>query len=110
MNIDTSIVAVVPGNPAVRISQEDSYTDALIGARYRFKFSDKWSLKLRADASTGDTEYTWTVEGLFGYRIRNNKDKQLLFGYRHREVEIDEDGLEQEIEMSGPVFAARFDF
>jgi len=88
----------------------DLDTDALIDARYRFKFSDKWSLKLRADTSTGDTEYTWTVEGLFGCRLGKNKDKQLLFGYRHRELEIEEDGLEQEIEMSGPIFAARFDF
>ena len=41
------------------------------------------------------------------FRIRKNINKQLLFGYRHRKMEIEEAGLEQEIEMSGPVFAAR---
>ena len=108
--VDTSIKISEPGNPVQSILLEDRFTDALIGARYRFILSDKWSLKVRADVSTGDTEHTWTAEGLFGYSIGKNKDKQLLFGYRHRELELEVDGLTQEIETSGPIFAARFDF
>jgi hypothetical protein len=108
--IDTSVNISEPGNPVQSILLEDRFTDVLVGARYRFILADKWSLKVRADASTGDTEHTWTVEGLFGYRIGKDKDKQLLFGYRHREVEVEVDGLTQEIETSGPLFAVRFDF
>jgi hypothetical protein len=108
--IDTNIKIVVPGDPVVNILQEDRFTDVLIGARYRFILADKWSLKLRGDVSTGDTEHTWTVEGLFGYQFGKDKDKKFLFGYRHREVEVEVDGLTQEIEMSGPIFAINFNF
>jgi hypothetical protein len=108
--IDTNIKITVPGDPLVSILQEDRFTDVLIGARYRFILANKWSLKLRGDVSAGETEGTWTVEGLFGYRIGKNEDKQFLFGYRQREVKVEVDGLTQEIEMSGPVFAFRFDF
>ena len=110
MGVDTDIRVTAPGEPTLKDSQDDSFTDVLIGVRYRFLLSDRWSLKLRADASAGDTEGTWTLESIAGYRVGKKGNKKLLFGYRHREIEIEEGDLEQEIEMSGPLAAFSFDF
>jgi hypothetical protein len=112
LSIDTGIRISLPDPDGgqEKISLDDSYTDALIGARFRKKLTDKWSLKVRGDVSTGDTEYTYQAEGLFGYRIGKKEKMQLLFGYRYRESEIEEGGLTQEIATSGPIVAFRYDF
>jgi hypothetical protein len=110
LSIDTGLRISLPDGSKENISPDDSYTDALIGARYRTDLTDKWSLKIRGDASTGDTEYTYQIEGLFGYRIGKKENMQLLFGYRYRETEIEEGGITQEIATSGPIAAFRLDF
>ena len=109
LSIDTEItIATMDGDPT-KISEDASYTDGLLGVRYRTDLSDKWSFKIRGDASTGDTEYSYQIEGLLGYRF-GKSDKQVLIGYRYRETEIEEGPLKQEIVTAGPIAALRFDF
>jgi hypothetical protein len=110
LSIGTEIGLTLPDGNNANIDVDDDYTDALIGARIRTDLSDQWSLKIRGDTSTGDTEHTFQAECLFGYRIGKTKNKQLLFGYRYRETEIEEEGLTQEIVTAGPIAAFRIDF
>lgn len=110
LSIDTKIKIAVTGGDPVKFSDDVSYTDGLLGLRYRTDLSDKWSLKFRGDVSTGDTEYSFQIEGLIGYRFGKTDDKQLLFGYRYRKTKIEEGPLTQEIVTAGPIAALRFDF
>jgi hypothetical protein len=110
LSIDTEIGLTLPDGNTDNFGVDDSYTDALIGARIRTDLTDRWSLKFRGDTSAGDTEYTFQAECLFGYRTGKTKNKQLLFGYRYRETEIEEGGLTQEIVTAGPIAAFRIDF
>ena len=66
----------VPDNPQFAprtLDVGDSYVDFLLGARYTWALSDRWSLTLRGDGSTGDSMISgaegkallkkWGVEG-----------------------------------------------
>jgi hypothetical protein len=110
LSIDSRVKIGLPDGSKGDISMDDSYSDVLIGARFRTDLTDEWSFKIRGDASTGDTEYTYQIEGLFGYRFGKTENKQLLFGYRYRESEIEEGEITQEIVTSGPIAVFRFDF
>jgi hypothetical protein len=110
LSIDSGLRIGFPDGGKDKIAIDDSYTDAIIGARFRTNLTEKWSIKIRGDASTGDTEYTYQVEGLFGYRFGKAENKQLLLGYRYRESEIEEGGVTQEIVTEGPIAVFRYDF
>jgi len=110
LSIDSGLRIGFPEGGKEKIAIDDSYVDALIGARFRTDLTEKWSLKIRGDASTGDTEYTYQVEGLVGYRFGKAENKQLLLGYRYRDTEIEEGGVTQEIVTEGPIAAFRYDF
>ena len=99
-----------PGGATLRVSDDDRFTDAMIGARYRTTLTDKWLFEARGDVSAGDTDLTWNTQALFGYPFGKKGNKILLIGYRHREIELDIGAAEVELTMSGPTVGVHFDF
>ena len=95
-------------------SVDDSYTDFLVGARYTGEINQNWFYRLRADVSAGETEGTWSVSGLAGYRFGKQLDMSVLFGYRHLEIDLEDDQglatISQELTMSGPFVAFNYAF
>lgn len=99
---------VDPTNPlfdVVKLGNDKSYSDFMIGARYTWALSERWGLTLRGDGSFGDTEGTWNGSAFGEYRTRNGG---WLFGYRYLSIEIEPDNTE--ITMSGPVIGYGFSF
>ena len=45
----------------------DTYTDLLVGARYRYPLNDHCRLTFMGDVSGGETEGTWSAGVLAGY-------------------------------------------
>jgi hypothetical protein len=91
--------------PDPTVGMDQSYTDAMVGARYSAKLSEKWRLILRADGSWGDTEGTFNTSVLMGRKFSKGT---LLFGYRYMNADIEEAGTDIDLTMHGPMFAYAF--
>lgn len=100
------------GSVGARI--DDSYTDFLVGARYTGLINDNWFYRLRADASGGDTEGTWALLASAGYRFGEKKNMNAVFGYRHLEIDLEDDQgartIRTDLKMSGPFVAFNYRF
>lgn len=97
-----------------RTRVDDSYTDFMVGARYTGMINQNWFYRLRADASGGDTDGSWSILGAAGYRFGSDLDKSFLFGYKHMEIDLKEDSgpftVKNDMSMSGPFVALNFSF
>ena len=92
---------------AERRSSADYY-DALIGARYRFDLSERWSLVTRADASFGDSEGTWVVSANFAYTVGKRQQNRLMFGYQYKQAEFQDGDLRTDFRYQGPMAGFNF--
>lgn len=99
-----------PVNPSfatVDLGTDDSFADAMIGARYNAKLSDRWGVALRGDGSWGDTDGSYSASAMFNYKMGNGA---WLFGYRYLEVELPTTAQSVTIDLSGPVVGYAFSF
>lgn len=113
MDVDLGITPPPP-LPSTTASASDSFVDGFAGARYIAPLGENWFMALRGDAGAGDTDLTWNVVGTLGFHFGSKDQYNVVFGYRHlvMEIEDDDDGIRVEAEttMSGPFagFAFRF--
>src|SRR4051794_6533433 len=86
--------------------------EALLGVRYAGAFSERWAWNVKADASTGGKESTWSALAGAGYRFGKAGNKTLLAGYRYMQMRTkDTDGsaeVRTTVSLSGPYIALRF--
>lgn len=96
------------------VRSDQSYTDFMVGARYTGLINENWFYRLRADASGGDTDGTWSLVGSAGYRFGEKLDKSVVFGYRHLEIDLEDDQgaatVGTDLKMTGPFVAFNFTF
>jgi hypothetical protein len=71
---------------------------------------EHWSLATRGDVSFGDSEGTFQLEGIFRYAVGKRRANGILFGYRYKEAEFEEGGLEEDYDYKGPLAAFNFRF
>jgi len=112
--IDIVSVNGVPTNQRI-FDASKTFVDGLLGFHYDKRFTDDWSFLIVGDASTGDTELVWNVQGLFGYHFGARDQYAVRFGYRHMDFELkSDDGLGNKIaidmDWSGPVVGFSFTF
>ena len=109
IDVDLS-VRFDPENPSFdgsTLDGGDSFSDLMVGARYTWALSDRWSLTVRGDGSFGDTEGTWNTSAVAAYRMRNG---QWIFGYRYLSVELETANSNTDLTMSGPIVGYGFTF
>lgn len=92
-----------------RRSKADYY-DALLGLRYRFNLSERWSLDTRGDASFGDSEGTLLARASLAYTVGAKRQNRLLVGYQYKQMEFRENDVTTEIRLQGPVAGFNFRF
>lgn len=95
------------------IGQQDSdadYADFLLGFRYRFDLSDRWSLLTQADTSFGDSEGTWLARVNFSYAIGKRQQNRILFGYQFKQAEFRDGDLVSDYSYQGPMMGFNFRF
>ena len=81
---------------------DESYLDALVGARYRIPLSERWVISLRGDLSLGGTDYMWTAQGLVGWLFGAKRNSAVFVGYRYRDMKYTKaDVIEVEKTLSG---------
>ena len=86
-----------PANPVfspVRLGNDASYTDFMVGARYNANLSERWGMTLRGDGSWGDTD---------------GSVRAWQLGYRYLAVELPTAGQDVDLDLSGPIVAFAFD-
>ena len=90
------------------IEQSTNPLDAIVGANARFGLgSGKWFMPLHADIGTGDSSLTWQLTAGIGYSFSWG---DLLFVYRHLELEHDPVDVVEKMALSGPAIGASFHF
>jgi len=93
--------------PVVTRDRDEGFYDFLFGARYTMKFSDRWGLTLRGDASTGDTDGSWSASANLQY---HGGPGFWVFGYRYLEVELPMRNSSLDLTLNGPQVGYAFAF
>ena len=99
-----------PGISLGTLENDRSYTDLLLGGRYRFDLNGRWSLLTRADYAFGDSDGIFQLQALFRYAVGRDKQNGILIGYRYKEAELEDGGIEEDYEYKGPLAAFNFRF
>lgn len=109
--------AEVPITQDLRYTQDVSWTDFMLGARYTPRLSDAWGLSLRGDlagASEG-SDLTINLHALAGVDV--TKNGTFVFGWRYVDVKFEEGEAddvnhdsyyELHVTFNGPVVAYQF--
>jgi len=92
------------------LNSDRSFTDALLGVRYRFEMVQHWALLTRADYSFGDSEGIWLGEALVRYAVGRNRQNGILLGYRYKDGELRDSGIEEDYTWKGPIAGFNFRF
>jgi len=109
--IDEDYTLQIGDLPPVGTSIDETYVDALVGARYHIPLSDRWIISLRGDVSAGGTDYMWTAQGMLGWRFGAKRNSGIFVGYRYRDMEYSKaDVVEVKKTLSGVGLAVRFGF
>ena len=109
LSLEMAFSAPVLPEPIVR-RNDKSFTDFMVGGRYTHHFNDRWLLNVRADIGTGDTESSWNALAGFGWKFGGDNDNAVLLGWRHMEIEVEEDGRETDVTFDGPIAGVLFSF
>jgi hypothetical protein len=106
--IEVEFETTGPGGFIRREKEDSTLVDAMVGIRHIKPLSDKWTLSVRGDVATGDTDFSWNVEVGLGRHFGDSGTLHLM--YRHLNMEADLGALEPEITLFGPVIGYTFHF
>ena len=107
---DYDLSDAASGTPIDSIDNSRSFTDALIGGRYMYDFNERWTLQTRADYSFGDSEGIWQLQAMVRYAVGGKQQHGVIAGYRYKEAEFEEGGVNEDYEYKGPAVAFNFRF
>jgi hypothetical protein len=99
-----------PNLPDRKLRSNKDYTDALLGIRYRFDLSERWSLLTHGDVSFGDSEGTWLLRALFGYTVGERRMNRILFGYQYKQADFKDGHTGLDLTYQGPMAGFNFRF
>ena len=81
--------------------------DAVVGFKGQYRFNENWFMPYYADIGAGDSDLTWQAMVGVGYSYGWG---DVLLAYRHLSYDEGNDGLVQDLELSGPAIAVNFRF
>lgn len=90
----TLTFAVLP-----RLNGGDSWLDGFIGAAWQPIKSDKWTVRLRGDIGTGDSDSVWQFAAVGGYHF--NKAWSIYANYRYLSTDFESDKFKWDVDQSG---------
>ena len=109
VDIEIELESAGPISVAQRTSVKESMVDLMIGVRHMLPISEKWSLTVRGDVASGDTDFSWNASAVLGRQVGESGTVQI--GYRHLDMDFgDIDTMEPEVTLSGPVIGYSFTF
>lgn len=92
----------------LKFGAQRDFLDALVGVRYRFDLADRWALLTHADYAFGDSDGIYILQALLRFTLGESNRYRILLGYRYKESEQEDGGLEEDYEYKGPVLGLSF--
>jgi len=86
------------------------FTDALVGVRYHFDLAERWRAYTKVDYGFGDSEGIFLAEAVVRYSIGKSRENGIMVGYRYKDADFDDSGLEEDYEYWGPLLGFNFRF
>jgi hypothetical protein len=109
--IDASLNLAAGPTVAQTYEIDDWLVDGLVGARFSQRFGRHWGYQMQADASTGGTDYTWSVGPTLSYAFGKYGQYGVNAGYRHMVVDFEDNGdLNTQMTLTGAVLGFRVSF
>jgi len=108
--VDTEIDLSAGFLPARGVEDDEVWADPVIGLRWAAPLGRGFLLAGAADIGGFDvaSDFTWQLLGTLGYRF--NDWFSARAGYRHLDVDYENDGFVWDVELSGPLVGATFRF
>ena len=94
--------------PVSQQRNSNDYYDALLGVRYRFDMSERWSLLTHADFSFGDSKGTFLLRANFAYTVGKRQQNRILLGYQYKQAEFRDGDLTTDFSYQGPMAGFNF--
>ncbi len=91
-------------------SMDTSLAEPYIGARYSLSFSPRWGFLVRGDIGAGDTDLIWNTTAYLRLTVGKKGNKHIIFGYRRLQMDLSDDQIESQMDMTGPFAAFAFGF
>lgn len=109
--VDAVIQPALGGSVAQSYETHETLVDGLIGARFRHRLWRGLGVQMQADASTGGTDYTWSVAPTLTYTFGALGRYGVEAGYRRMQIDFQDDGgLDTQMTLSGAVLGFRLSF
>ncbi len=104
-DLDTTLVLRGRLLPDLELSGSDRWLDALAGIRGEIALGDRWTASVLADVGIGGSRPSWQAVAVIGYRLAWG---EMVGGWRHLDVEHDEDRYLLDAALTGPFLGVRF--
>ncbi|HET6347791.1 MAG TPA: hypothetical protein VFH88_01780 [Candidatus Krumholzibacteria bacterium] len=109
--IDATVHPAMGASFTKTYETDDWIVDALIGARFGHRFTRHWGVQMQADASTGQTDYTFSLSPTVGYAFGTKSRFGVNAGYRYMKVDFEDTGnVNPQMSLSGAVVGFRLSF
>ena len=96
-----------------RLGEEQTsknYYDALVGLRYRFDLSDRWSILTHGDYSFGDSKGTFLLRANLAFTVGKRQLNRIMLGYQYKQAEYKDGDLTTDYSYSGVLAGFNFRF
>ena len=108
VDFDFQLIPVDPAFATRTVSVDETFNDFMLGARYTFPMSERWSATLRGDGSWGDSNGTWNASAMAHYRTEHGA---WYFGWRYLDIDLEPGNRNDlSIGLNGPVVGYGFRF
>jgi hypothetical protein len=106
--LESSLDLTAGALPAVAVSDTQRWLDPMVGLNTFLELGSRWSLQARGDAAGFEVgaELTWQLLGVLHYRI--DDAWSVGVGYRHFDVDYENDGFVYDVTSAGLIVGAGF--
>ncbi|MEJ2514274.1 MAG: hypothetical protein P8080_01805 [Gammaproteobacteria bacterium] len=91
----------------ITIPANDSWTDALLGARLSYGLGKRWQGLFQADYAFGDSDGTWDLSAILEYTFSWGAVRG---GYRHMIADYTAPAYRLDVDLTGPLLGVAFTF
>lgn len=113
---DNIKVDVNPGALGIglKIRKTVTFNTPIVGLNTLLRFNDRWDLRVSGNYgvfNASEVNRTWQGVGLLGYHLKmGDVPSQVFVGYRYLHVDIENDPIELEVDVKGPLVGFGFEF
>jgi hypothetical protein len=109
-------IDVSPGllGSELKIRKTLKFNTPIIGLNTFWRFNDRWSLRVAGNYgvfNASEVNETWQGLGLLGYHFKIKKTpSQVFVGYRYLHIDYEDDPLQIEVDVKGPLVGFGVEF